>query len=215
MAFLWPKEGDMRTPRDLRRWRLLVALAVGGALFTIASVVQADIPDGGTIHSCYAKDGSLRVIDTSAGQSCNTKKETQLDWAQNGQRGAAGPTGQTGAPGSTGPTGPKGATGAAGSDPTADAFVAKFGTNTNQAAAGRGTECMLGEIMLTAGTVANGIPANGQLLSIAQNTALFSLLGTTYGGNGQTTFALPDLRGLAPNNMTYSICDEGIYPSRR
>lgn len=35
----------------------------------------------------------------------------------------------------------------------------------------------------------------GQLLSIASNTALFSLLGTTYGGNGQTTFALPDLRG--------------------
>ena len=38
----------------------------------------------------------------------------------------------------------------------------------------------------------------GQILSIAQNTALFSLLGTTYGGNGQTTFALPDLRGRAP-----------------
>lgn len=36
---------------------------------------------------------------------------------------------------------------------------------------------------------------NGQLLPIAQNTALFSLLGTTYGGNGQTTFALPDTRG--------------------
>jgi microcystin-dependent protein len=39
---------------------------------------------------------------------------------------------------------------------------------------------------------------NGQLLSIAQNTALFSLLGTTFGGNGQTTFALPDLRGRVP-----------------
>ena len=39
---------------------------------------------------------------------------------------------------------------------------------------------------------------NGQVLSIAQNTALFSLLGTTYGGNGQTTFALPDLRGRVP-----------------
>jgi microcystin-dependent protein len=38
---------------------------------------------------------------------------------------------------------------------------------------------------------------NGQILSIAQNTALFSLLGTTYGGNGQTTFALPDMRGRA------------------
>ncbi|MGZ5216241.1 MAG: phage tail protein [Caldimonas sp.] len=36
---------------------------------------------------------------------------------------------------------------------------------------------------------------NGQLLPIAQNTALFSLLGTQYGGNGQTTFALPDMRG--------------------
>jgi microcystin-dependent protein len=39
---------------------------------------------------------------------------------------------------------------------------------------------------------------NGQILSIAQNSALFSLLGTTYGGNGQTTFALPDLRGRVP-----------------
>ncbi|WP_431479223.1 phage tail protein [Massilia eburnea] len=36
---------------------------------------------------------------------------------------------------------------------------------------------------------------NGQFLPINQNQALFSLLGTTYGGNGQTTFALPDLRG--------------------
>ena len=39
---------------------------------------------------------------------------------------------------------------------------------------------------------------NGQFLPINQNQALFSLLGTTYGGNGQTTFALPDFRGRAP-----------------
>lgn len=38
----------------------------------------------------------------------------------------------------------------------------------------------------------------GQLLSIAQNTALFALIGTIYGGNGQTTFALPDFRGRMP-----------------
>jgi microcystin-dependent protein len=38
---------------------------------------------------------------------------------------------------------------------------------------------------------------NGQMLPINQNQALFSLLGTTYGGNGQTTFALPDMRGRA------------------
>ena len=39
---------------------------------------------------------------------------------------------------------------------------------------------------------------SGQILPIGQNTALFSLLGTTYGGNGQSTFGLPDLRGRAP-----------------
>jgi microcystin-dependent protein len=42
---------------------------------------------------------------------------------------------------------------------------------------------------------------NGQLLSIAQNTALFSLLGTTYGGDGISTFALPNLQGRAPIHM--------------
>src|ERR1051326_7475415 len=39
---------------------------------------------------------------------------------------------------------------------------------------------------------------NGQILPINQNQALFSLLGTTYGGNGQTTFALPNLQGRVP-----------------
>src|SRR5882724_6134310 len=39
---------------------------------------------------------------------------------------------------------------------------------------------------------------NGQLLPISQNTALFSLLGTFYGGDGKSTFALPDLQGAAP-----------------
>ncbi len=39
---------------------------------------------------------------------------------------------------------------------------------------------------------------NGQLLPIAQNTALFSLVGTTYGGNGQTTFGLPNMQGRSP-----------------
>jgi microcystin-dependent protein len=55
----------------------------------------------------------------------------------------------------------------------------------------------LGEIATFAGDFAPSgwMPANGQLLPINQNQALFSILGTTYGGNGMTTFALPDLRG--------------------
>ncbi len=66
------------------------------------------------------------------------------------------------------------------------------------ARAGGGTtdeEPLLGQIELFAGTFAPGGFAfcDGQILPIQQNTALFSLLGTTYGGNGQSTFALPDL----------------------
>ena len=45
------------------------------------------------------------------------------------------------------------------------------------------------------------VAANGQLLAISQNTPLFSLIGTTFGGNGSTTFALPDLRGRVPIHM--------------
>ena len=52
---------------------------------------------------------------------------------------------------------------------------------------------------------------NGQLLPINQNQALFSLLGTTYGGNGQTNFALPDLRGRVPihRNQDFSLGQAG------
>jgi len=60
-------------------------------------------------------------------------------------------------------------------------------------------EPLLGEVRIFAGNFAprGWAFCDGQLLSIAQNTALFSLLGTTYGGDGRTTFALPDLRGRA------------------
>ncbi len=53
---------------------------------------------------------------------------------------------------------------------------------------------------------------NGQFLPINQNQALFSLLGTTYGGNGQTTFALPDLRGRAPIHSAAASPGRGRRP---
>jgi microcystin-dependent protein len=58
----------------------------------------------------------------------------------------------------------------------------------------------LGEVRMFAGNFAPSGWAlcDGQLLPISQNTALFSLLGTTYGGNGTSNFALPDLRGRVP-----------------
>ena len=63
-----------------------------------------------------------------------------------------------------------------------------------------GSDPYLGEIMMFAGNEAprGWAFADGQLLDIAQNSALFSILGTIYGGDGRTNFALPDLRGRTP-----------------
>ncbi len=62
------------------------------------------------------------------------------------------------------------------------------------------SEPFLGEIKIVSFNFApkGWALCNGQLLPISQNQALFSLLGTTYGGDGRTTFALPDLRGRVP-----------------
>lgn len=65
------------------------------------------------------------------------------------------------------------------------------------------SECFVGEIRMFGGNFAprNWAMCNGQLLPVSQNDALFSLLGTIYGGDGRTTFALPDLRGRVPIHM--------------
>lgn len=79
-------------------------------------------------------------------------------------------------------------------------------------------EQFIAEIRLFAGNFAprGWAFCHGQILPIAQYTALFSLLGTTYGGNGQTTFALPDLRsrvaihqGQGPGLSSYSLGEQG------
>src|SRR4051812_38089418 len=63
-----------------------------------------------------------------------------------------------------------------------------------------------GEIRIFAGNFApvGWLFCDGQLLQIVNNNPLFNLLGTTYGGNGQTTFALPDLRGRIPIHQSAS-----------
>jgi microcystin-dependent protein len=83
--------------------------------------------------------------------------------------------------------------------------------------AARYVEALLGTIALQAiDFVPEGwLACEGQLLPIMQNTALFSLLGTTFGGDGKTTYALPDLRGKEPApGLKYCIVHAGIYPQR-
>ena len=81
----------------------------------------------------------------------------------------------------------------------------------------------IGDIKLFAGTFCpKGYQyCEGQTIEINQNQALFSLLGTQYGGDGHATFNLPNLSNqiMSKNNnsfvyMKYIICTEGIYPSR-
>jgi microcystin-dependent protein len=76
-------------------------------------------------------------------------------------------------------------------------------------------EPVLGMIYMFAGNFApqGYAMCDGQILQISQNTALFSILGTTYGGDGVQTFALPKLS--APiTGINYIIATTGIYPSR-
>jgi hypothetical protein len=94
-----------------------------------------------------------------------------------------------------------------------------FGAKTNTATGdNEETEslCYVGQVLLVAGSTAppGTLPASGQALPIADYTPLFALVGTEYGGNGTTTFRLPDLRKSAPDGMTYSICYAGIYPPK-
>jgi microcystin-dependent protein len=76
----------------------------------------------------------------------------------------------------------------------------------------------MGTIVLTGINFApiNWMFCNGQILPISQYTALFALLGTTYGGDGQTNFALPNLdaSGLQ-SGLHYLICVVGVFPPRQ
>jgi len=79
-------------------------------------------------------------------------------------------------------------------------LLAVVATMAGPSGARAGTEPYLGEIMLFAGTYCPSgyAECNGALLPIAQYQVLFAIIGTTYGGDGLTTFAMPDLRGRVP-----------------
>jgi hypothetical protein len=209
---------------------LVVAFACSPLIAPTRAAAHGGDPT--VIHACVSAAGFVLVFPN---QNCDASQLAihlpspgpQGPAGPQGPQGVQGPPGATGAQGIQGLTGATGATGAQGlqgqqgatgpQGPQGPAGPvspdARFGTDTSMARNGHGRDCTLGEIILSAGSVANGVQANGQLLPINQNTALFSLLGTLYGGNGQTTFGIPDLRSVAPNGLTYSICMQGIFPT--
>ena len=57
-------------------------------------------------------------------------------------------------------------------------------------------------------------PCDGRLLQIMEYTALYSLIGKNFGGDGEKTFALPNYQGLAPKGSQYFIVLNGVFPQR-
>lgn len=58
------------------------------------------------------------------------------------------------------------------------------------------------------------VECDGRQIEIRKNEVLYSLLSTRFGGDGVTYFCVPDLRVLAPKEMKYCICIDGLYPQR-
>jgi hypothetical protein len=149
-----------------------------------------------------------------------------------GATGSVGPAGPAGATGAAGPAGPAGAVGPAGpSGPTGPAGTqgpagpqgppgtsSLFGSNTlplNYSPTGvPAAPCTIGTIVLNISIYYSSdyLPADGRLVQITAYNELFTVIGTLYGGDGRTTFALPDLRAAAPNNTQYLVCVSGVFP---
>jgi hypothetical protein len=133
-----------------------------------------------------------------------------------GPQGAAGPMGATGSAGLTGPTGATGPQGPAATIP-ANLTAVSNGLGTSGYSGGSlGTSetCTIGDIVLSANSYfgSTRMPADGRVLSGQQFQQLFAVLLFRFGGNGTTTFAVPDLRPFAPQGLQYSICYLGYFP---
>lgn len=177
---------------------LALLIAASGAAF-------AAIPSSnGTITACYDKgNGSLEVIDAEDGETCRST-ETELSW-KDGINGKVANSDKLD-----------------GKDSSQFARASLFGSPVSgRNGEAPNSDCVVGEVRLFAGSVTPGgwKMARGQVLQVSDydETGLPSLLGNKYGGNGDTTFALPDLRGAEPNGAGqaapyYAICTQGIYP---
>jgi Phage Tail Collar Domain len=233
MAVRPPKGASILRSRP-RRATVVAYLALFLALGGGACAMRRTSPP--QIRACYSiTTGTLRVRRSA---HC-ARGEHVLVWNERGIAGTQSPQGTPGPAGtidtSTFYTKPQSdarylpiggvaanSSALAGQAPSAFAPSSLSGSATSMSAGGSGDPyCMLGEIKLTA-TVGASLPTNwvlaqGQALPISSNIPLFSLVGTTYAGNGVTTFNLPDLRGAvpkgaSPSGVNYAICVTGVFP---
>jgi hypothetical protein len=202
----------------MRFRRRAVLVAVAAILVLAGGIAYAAIPaEDGTITGCYKANGSLRVIDVEAGQTC-TGSEQQLTWNQTGPQGPEGPQGPAGPQGPQGPQGPSGALG--------DLFHSqRFDTVDNYA----GQDIVLQMGSLPAGSYSLDLTvaaSGGAGPSSLPNRDLFCVLGTTQtnltveqmtfpslqvNGNGFTV--MPMLARLTVTESTPLVLRCSIFPS--
>ena len=213
---------------------------IAGAQIQTKGPSGAQAEEGERLYACYRPNsgGVYRInspetpgAEPRLKNDCTSAVHVMFSWNEKGPKGDRGEQGEKGDKGDPGnitcrmPVGP--AIGNVGGDisgqaraghpnpdmPMADQAKAAAGP----ALSALGPEPFIGEVILFAGNFAprGWAFAEGQLLAIPQNAALFSILGTTYGGDGRLTFALPDMRGLEPVcGMHYIIALVGVFPSR-
>jgi len=163
---------------------LALFIALGGSAY---GALRSVAPDG-TVTACASNStGSIRVV--AAAGDCSSD-ERAISWYDATQSN--------------------------------DLFLSKarFGNgqppSTRTTVSGDGYGCEAGNIDMVSGNYApiGTVFADGQDLPISRDSALFSLIGTTYGGNGTTTFAVPNLHNLGPGHVNYVICVTGVVPQR-
>jgi hypothetical protein len=204
--------------------------------FATTAIAQTASPDKSNaasstvIDACVRKsDGVTRIVKSSKDCKSSERFDSWNIQGIPGVPGAPGKNGAAGAPGPAGPSGPTGPTGPAG--PTGPPGSAKLPANltalsgqlsTNEGVAYLGSDrfkfpgaCVIGDVFLSVNGYAGGnaLPADGRAVPIQNNTALFSLIGINFGGNGTTDYNVPDLRAFAPQGLQYSICLNGTFPS--
>ncbi len=198
---------------------LALFVALGGGAFAMSARPAAKKQASTRLVACVAKrGGAVRLVSSS--RSCRRRSERSVTWNRAGLTGPAGPAGPAGAAGAIGAAGtpdPAGFYSRTESDArylAASRFGGADKSEPVNSGGGGFPSCTVGEVMLFAGKYPpkGTLFADGQLVSIASNTALFQILGTHYGGDGTSTFAVPDMRGIEPAGVNYVVCTLGIYP---
>jgi len=179
--------------------KLVVILVAVLAISLVGGATWAFAQASGQIAACVDVKGKVSNLGFEENVTCNPNKETKITWSITGPQGDTGPQGPAGSvPAATDANGGGQAHNNMQPNVALTCIIAVQGAFPFREG-DPPTAPFLGEVKWFTGNYAPAGWAlcDGQLLAISDNPGLFSILGTIYGGDGRTTFGLPDARGRA------------------